>query len=65
MVNPERGMSVAAFFVRRGDEWLAIMPDTRDETSGLVSASFLLMLYSNRVKDGRFFFGEKIPTRQY
>jgi aldose 1-epimerase len=59
MVNPERGMSVTAFFARRGDDWLAIMPDTRDETSSLASASFLLMPYSNRVEDGRFVFEGK------
>ncbi len=59
IVNPERGMSVMAFFARRGDDWLAIMPDTRDGSSDLASASFLMMPYSNRVEDGRFVFEGK------
>jgi len=59
IVNPEQGMSVMAFFARRGDDWLAIMPDTRDGSSDLASASFLMMPYSNRVEDGRFVFEGK------
>lgn len=59
IVNPERGMSVTAFFARCGDDWLAIMPNTRDGNSELESASFLLLPYSNRVEDGRFVFEGK------
>lgn len=58
-VDPEEGASVLAFHARKGDDWLPLMPDTRQEGSPLSCASFLMIPYSNRIENGAFSFQGK------
>ena len=63
---PERGVQWNALEARRGGRWLALTPDCRpdsprpragqDESVPLAAASFHMVPYSNRVRDGRFEF---------
>ena len=65
-LEPGRGVQWSALEARRGDDWLALAPDCRpdsprpragqDESAPLAAASFHMMPYSNRVRDGRFEF---------
>ena len=66
-IDPDRGVQWSALEARRGDDWLALVPDCRedsvrprvgqDESAPLPAASFHMIPYSNRVRDGRFEFG--------
>ncbi len=51
VVSPARGGSLLAMSVKRGEEWLNLMPDP-----GSRGASWLMLPYSNRIRDGRFVF---------
>ena len=51
VVAPAKGGSLLAMRVKRGDEWLDLMPDP-----GSRGASWLMLPYSNRIRDGRFEF---------
>lgn len=51
VVSPARGGSLLAMRVKRGDAWLDLMPDP-----GSRGASWLMLPYSNRVRDGHFVF---------
>lgn len=53
-VAPDRGGSLLALAVRRGDAWLELMPDGR--AAGARPSSWLMLPYSNRIRDGRFTF---------
>lgn len=63
-LDPERGVEWRALHARRGDDWLALVPDCRDdapspragqsEAAPLPAASFHMLPYSNRIRDGRF-----------
>ncbi len=57
VVDPEHGASILALFVRKGPEWLPLMPDVRLPGSDLKASSFLMIPYSNRIADGQFNFG--------
>jgi galactose mutarotase-like enzyme len=51
-LDPDRGTSILAFYARKGDDWLPLMPDVRAEDSRLDAASFLMIPYSNRIPSG-------------
>lgn len=51
VVDPARGGSLLAMAVRRGEDWIDLMPDP-----GSRGASWLMLPYSNRIRDGRFVF---------
>lgn len=51
VVSPARGGSLLAMAVKRGEEWLDLMPDP-----GSRGSSWLMLPYSNRIRDGRFVF---------
>lgn len=56
VVDPQQGVNVLAFFVRRPPGWLAVMPDVAGGQSDLKASSFVLIPYSNRIEGGRFTF---------
>jgi aldose 1-epimerase len=58
-VDPGQGVNVLAFFVRRADRWLPVMPDVRDGQGDLKASSFVLIPYSNRIEKGQFTFQGK------
>jgi aldose 1-epimerase len=58
-LDPDRGTSIVAFYARRGDDWLPLMPDVRAEGSRLPAASFLMVPYSNRIENGAFTFQDR------
>lgn len=61
-VTPDRGGSLLAFGVRRDGGWLELMPDGR--AAGARPSSWLMLPYSNRIRDGRFTFrGESHQLR--
>ena len=51
VVAPAKGGSLLAMRVKRDDAWLDLMPDP-----GSRGASWLMLPYSNRIRDGRFVF---------
>ena len=55
--QPSRGGSLLALAVRRWDEWLDVVPDGRRPENGMRPASWLMLPYSNRIRDGKFAFG--------
>lgn len=54
-VTPERGGSLLAIAVRRGDSWIDLLADAK--APGARPSSWLMLPYSNRIRDGRFSFG--------
>jgi len=54
VVSPARGGSLLAMGVKRGEGWLDLMPDP-----GSRGASWLMLPYSNRIRDGRFVFDRR------
>ena len=56
LLSPEQGNGVLGGFVHHKDDWLPVMPDTRQAEIDLDCASFLMIPYSNRVEHGRFQF---------
>ena len=60
-IDPASGGQWLAAEARRGERWLAIMPDCRGEEAPLGAANFHMLPYSNRIRDGRFTFaGETV-----
>ena len=60
-LDPARGVQWMAAEVRRGEDWRAVVPDCREAGSALEAASFHMLPYSNRIRDGRFrFAGETV-----
>ena len=65
-LEPARGVQWSALEARRGDDWLALVPDCRDdaprpragqdERVPLAAANFHMIPYSNRVANARFEF---------
>ncbi len=55
--QPGRGGSLLALAVRRGGEWIDVVPDARRPENGMRPSSWLMLPYSNRIRDGRFSFG--------
>lgn len=53
-VAPERGGSLLAFSLLRGDDRVDLIPDAT--AAGARPSSWLMLPYSNRVRDGRFSF---------
>jgi len=58
--DPERGGSLLALSVGRGGEWVDLVPDGRRPENGMRPASWLMLPYSNRIRNGRFEFGGQI-----
>ncbi len=58
-LDPNSGVGTKALEMRRGEHWLSIMPDTRSSDCNLPFANFLMIPYSNRIKDGQFTFENK------
>lgn len=56
VVDPEHGASIVSFDAIRGGEVLPVMPDSSKASCDLDSACFLMIPYSNRIRDGRFTF---------
>lgn len=56
VVDPQQGVNVLAFFVRRPQGWLPVMPNVHGGQSDLKASSFILIPYSNRIAGGRFTF---------
>ncbi len=54
-LDPNQGVSWRALQARRGDDWLHITPDCRNG-GPLNAANFVMLPYSNRVRDGKFTF---------
>ncbi len=71
-LEPARGVQWSALEARRGDDWLALVPDCRedaprpragqDENAPLAAANFHMIPYSNRVADARFEFEGRTHT---
>ena len=59
LIDPEKGAGIMALFVKKERKWLPLMPDTREKGSGLESACFLMIPYSNRIENGSFTFEGK------
>lgn len=57
MFDPERGGGLLALAVHRGGQWIDLAPDGRLPENGMRQASWLMLPYSNRIRDGRFVFG--------
>jgi aldose 1-epimerase len=55
-LDPDKGTSILAFYARKGDDWLPLMPDVREGRSRLDASSFLMIPYSNRIENGTFTF---------
>jgi len=55
--DPERGGGLLALAVQRGGQWIDLVPDGRLPENGMRPASWLMLPYSNRIRDGRFVFG--------
>ena len=53
-IDTDQGTGIAAFFVKKENAWLPIMPDSRNEDIDLKFASFLMVPYSNRIENGSF-----------
>ncbi len=49
LVDPEQGAGIMAFFAKKDEACLSLMPDTRQESTGLDRAGFLMIPYSNRI----------------
>lgn len=56
VVDPTQGVNIIAGFIRRDEEWLPFMPDTRQDDCDLKASSFVLVPYSNRIENGQFTF---------
>jgi len=70
-LQPEVGVQWVAGQVRRGDDWLDVIPECRDAAasagsaragqqaqSPLPAANFHMLPYSNRIRDGKFRFAQ-------
>lgn len=55
-VDPTQGVSIMAAYLKRGEQWLAFMPDARRADCDLNASSFVLVPYSNRIENGYFTF---------
>jgi len=61
-LDPEHGVQWQALQARRGDAWLSLVPDCREAqavgeaASALNAACFMMIPYSNRIRDGAFTF---------
>jgi len=58
-VDPEQGTSIKGLYAHKNDAWLPLMPDVREPKTRLDASSFLMIPYSNRIKDGAFTFQEQ------
>ena len=59
VVDPQRGAGTLALDGCIDDQWLPLMPDARDDACDLACSNFLMMPYSNRIRDGAFTFNEQ------
>ncbi len=59
-LDPEIGGSIVDFSAKLGDRWIPIMRRGKEPlTKSSNASSFVLIPYSNRLRDGRFSFGGK------
>ena len=58
-IDPDQGTGIVAFFVKKENTWLPIMPDSRNENIDLKFSLFLMIPYSNRIENGFFTFRKK------
>ena len=64
-LDPAQGVSWQGLEARHDDQWMHVMPDCRNsDTPGpatglLAASSFVMLPYSNRIRDGRFSFADK------
>ena len=59
VLDPQRGVSTLALYGYGDSQWLPLLPATRDKAYDLPCANFLMIPYSNRIKDGAFTFEGK------
>jgi len=55
-VTPARGGSILAMAVKKNGEWVNVTPDARLPETQMRAASWLMLPYSNRIRDGKFTF---------
>ena len=55
-VTPVKGGSILAMAVKRNGEWIDVTPDARRPETQMRAASWLMLPYSNRIRDGKFTF---------
>jgi len=55
-VTPARGGSILAMAVKKNGEWIDVTPDARLPETQMRAASWLMLPYSNRIRDGKFVF---------
>jgi len=55
-VTPARGGSILAMGVKRNGEWIDVTPDARRPEAQMRASSWLMLPYSNRIRDGKFTF---------
>jgi len=55
-VTPAKGGSILAMAVKRNGEWIDVTPDARRPETQMRAASWLMLPYSNRIRDGKFTF---------
>jgi len=53
-VDPNRGMRWLSGQINRDDQWVSVLPDCTQTDSKLEECNYLLLPYSNRIRDGRF-----------
>ena len=58
-LDDEQGCNILACFLKRGDQLLPLMPDSRDRSCRLDKSSWIMAPYSNRIEDGVFEFQGK------
>jgi len=59
VIDPEKGSSIMSCFIKKSNEWVSLMPNSGSDTVDLNASSFLMIPYSNRIKDGKFNFNKQ------
>jgi aldose 1-epimerase len=58
-IDPDQGTSIKGLYAHKDGTWLPLMPDVREAKTRLDAASFLMIPYSNRIKNGAFVFQDR------
>ncbi|MCF7790553.1 MAG: hypothetical protein K9L78_02840 [Victivallales bacterium] len=58
-IDPVNGTGIKSLYFKKNNRWFEVMPDTRKNEPLLDACSFLMIPYSNRIKNGTFFFEDK------
>lgn len=56
VVDPAQGVNILAGYLKKSEQLLAFMPDSRAADCDLNASSFVLAPYSNRIENGHFTF---------